>query len=270
MKRYRSGLILGSVYPALLLALYFLACPGPMTIDHGGAALAGELSVDPDAVEILRRTTDYLTGLEQFSVSAQTTFEDLLPSGHRVDYELSGKTVVSRPDKLRSERHGEQLDQVFFYDGKNLTLYNPADKVYATESVPGNIEDMFHFAYESLGISNPVSDLIYSNAFSLLMKDVYFAVSIGKEMIHGVRCDHLLFSRPDVDFQIWVADSGSPLPLKYVVTDTGTPQLLGITIVMQDWNTAPEVDDKMFTFVPSEGIEKISFMDAGTNSGSSH
>jgi len=81
-------------------------------------------------------------------------------------------------------------------------------------------------------------------------------------------CDHLLFSRPGVDFQVWVADTGRPLPRKYVVTDTTTPALLSVTTVMSDWNVVPAVGDARFTFVPPKGTKRITFMSLETSSGS--
>lgn len=152
--------------------------------------------VNPAATEILKRMTDHLGSLKRFSVETQNTFEDLLVSGHRVDSEISANVIVSRPDKLRAERKGDHVDQIFYYDGRTLTLYNPTDKVYAMVSVPATFEEMFTFIYESLGFGVPVSDLVYSDAFSLLMEDVYFSAVIGKTTINGVECSHLLFSRP--------------------------------------------------------------------------
>lgn len=94
-------------------------------------------AVDPAAAQILQRMTDYLGSLKQFSVHTQNTLEDLLDSGHRVDFDVSASVIVSRPNKLCAERRGDLIDQIFYYDGKALTLYNPADKVYATEPAPG-------------------------------------------------------------------------------------------------------------------------------------
>ena len=176
--------------------------------------------------------------------------------------------IISRPNRLRAERKGDLVDQIFYYDGKTLTLYNPADKVYATEPAPGTIEELLDFARETLGLMVPAADLIYRNAFPLLMQDVTFAAVVGKAVIGGVKCDHLLFSRPGVDFQVWVADAGQPLPYKYVVTDTGTPRLMSITTVMSDWNTAPAVDDARFSFEPPQGVKQIDFMPLETSSGS--
>jgi len=217
-------------------------------------------AVDPAATQILKRMTDYLGSLKQFSVHTQNTLEDELASGHRVDFEISASVIVSRPNKLRAERKGDVIDQIFYYDGKTLTLYNPSDRVYATEPAPGTIEGMLDFARASLGLDIPSGDLVYRNAFQLLMQDVTLAAVVGKTFIGGGKCDHLLFSRPGVDFQVWVADSGQPLPRKYVVTDTGIPRRLSISTVMSDWKVAPAVADAQFTFVPPQGAKGIIFM----------
>jgi hypothetical protein len=226
-------------------------------------------AVDPAATQTLKRMADYLAGLKQFSVHTQNTLEDLLDSGHRVDFDVSASVTVSRPDKLRAERRGGMVDQIFYYNGKTLTLYNPSDKVYATEPAPGTIEELLDYAREELGLLVPAADLVYSYAFPLLMQEVIFAKVIGKTFIGGVLCDHLLFSRPGVDFQVWVADGDQPLPLKYVVTDTETIGRMSITTVMSNWNVAPAVADNRFTFVPPRKVKQITFMPLETSSGSS-
>jgi hypothetical protein len=223
-------------------------------------ARAQSSAVDPTATQILLKMTDHLGSLKTFSVHTQNTLEDYLDSGHRVDLNVAADVIVSRPDKLLAERLGDRVDQAFFYDGKTLTLYNPSDKVYATVPVPGTIEEMFDVARESLGLIIPVADLVYRNAFPLLMQDVRLAMVVGKSFINGVKCDHLLFSRPGVDFQVWVADNGHPLPYKYIVTDTGNPARLSVSTVMSDWDTTPAVDKARFTFVPPKEAKTISFM----------
>jgi len=224
--------------------------------------------VDPTATRILQSMTDYLGSLQQFSVHTQNTLEDLLDSGQRIDVDISASIIISQPNKLRAERKGELLDQIFYYDGKTLTLYNPSAKVFATEPAPATIEEMLDYTRESLGLIIPAADLIYRNAYPLLMQGVTSATVVGKTVIDGAVCNHLAFSRPDVDFQVWVADGDQPLPCKYVVTDTSTPALISISTVMSDWNVAPAVTDASFTFAPPEGAMAITFMPLDASSGS--
>jgi hypothetical protein len=74
--------------------------------------------VDPAATQILKQMTDYLGSLQQFSVRTQNTLEDELDSVHRVDFDVSAKVTVSRPNKLHSERRGDPMDQIFYYDAR--------------------------------------------------------------------------------------------------------------------------------------------------------
>ena len=84
------------------------------------------------------------------------------------------------------------------------------------------MEKTIDFARETIGILLPAADLLYRNAFPLLSQDLKLAVVVGKAVIGGVRCDHLLFSRPGADFQVWIAEGAKPWPLRYTVTDTST------------------------------------------------
>jgi hypothetical protein len=63
-----------------------------------------------------------------------------------------------RPNKLRAERTGDLVNQVFVYDGKSLTLYNPQDKVQV--AAPDTLEGMLDFARTKLDIVAPASDLL--------------------------------------------------------------------------------------------------------------
>ena len=222
------------------------------------------ISVDIHHDHRLRRQVEPVETAGQLDdglvTATRNNLEDLLESGHRVDFQISADVTIRRPNKLHAERKGDQVDQTFYYDGQTLTLHNPSDRVYATEPAPGTIEEMLDYVRESLGLIVPVADLVYRNAFALLMQEVSMAVVIGKATIEGIRCDHLLFSRPGVDFQVWVADSGPPLPYKYIVTDTGLFSWMSISTVMSNWNTKPSLDDVRFTFVPPEDASLIGFM----------
>lgn len=227
-------------------------------------------AVAPAAVQILRRMSDYLENLKMVSVYTQSTVEDLDAAGHRVDSDISARSIIVRPDKILTERRGDLIDQDFYYDGKSLTLCNPSDKVYATVSAPATIDEMLHFTRDKLGFSITISDLVYTNFCFLLMNHVTYAAVVDKAFINGIKCDHLIFSRPGVEFQLWVAESEPPLPYKYVVTDTGTPALLSVSTVISQWNLKPDVSAGRFTFVPPPGYKPITFMPFASNSAAHH
>lgn len=223
-------------------------------------AATPEMANMPEAIAMLKKSLNYLGNLKTFRVDAQNNLEDLNENGMRVDFEISSSVVVQRPDKLFAERHGNEYNQIFYYNGQTLTQYNPSAKVYAQEKAPGTIEEMFHFARDTYGIGAPVSDLIYNNSYELLMYEVNYAVNLGSEMIGDVICQHLLFRKPGVDFQIWIADGKLPLPYKYVVTDTATPELLSFTCYMRNWDTSPKIPKDQFEFSMQSTSKKIPFI----------
>jgi hypothetical protein len=249
---------------ARLLVLATLVVAGAMP----GDARAQAVGVDPEAVRILQRTLDYVAGLLQFSVVTQNTVEEVLESGQKIQFDLSASVTVQRPNRLRAERHGDIIDQSWYYDGQTLTLYNASHNYYASVPAPGTIEAMLDFARESLGLIAPASDLLYRNAFPLMMQRVYSAIVVGKTVIGGVRCDHLAFSRPDVDFQIWVPDAGQPLPRKYVVTakeSFGQPDTM---VVMSQWDLTPKLTDALFSFLAPKDAKATDFLRLDASSAS--
>jgi hypothetical protein len=224
-----------------------------------GSASAEAAKVDPQATGLLKDATTYLGDQLQFSVDTRNTIEDLLPSGQRLDIEVVTSIVVRRPNKLRAMRN-DHAKQAFYYDGEDLTLHNPTDKVYATVPAPDTLAATLDFTRESLGFMIPATDLIYPGSFPLLMQFVTSASVIGKAMIDGVSCDHLAFSKPGVDFQIWIADNGKPLVHKYVVTDTAGPERLSVSTVMSNWEFGSAVVDAGFSFTEPPGDNAIEFI----------
>ena len=230
-----------------------------LSVSAYSQSAAEHKSVDAAAMGILRSMSEFIKGLKQFSVNVVNMREDVTRSGHRVDSEVSTMVTVKRPNRMRAKRNRHLLDQEMYYNGDSIVIYSPFKKIYTEVDAPGSIDEMLVFARETLGIAYPAADLIYKDPYPLLTKDVKAASVIGKEMVGGIRCDHLLFSLPGVDFQIWVADRGDRLPLKYIVTDTGTKQLLSIVAILSNWNLSPDVQDSDFKFDRPKEARNIPF-----------
>ena len=226
----------------------------------GARAQTSVPAIDSAAVRLLQRSMDYLGGVRQFTVHAENVVEDLLVSGQRVDYVVPSTVSVSRPDRLRVDRRGVRGRRIVYFDGSTVTVFDPVQNVYAKASLRGSLNGLFDFALDSLDLNIPVTDLLRPDVFPLLVQDITLARVIGREPIDGVMCVHLLFSRPHVDFQIWIPESGPPLPRRYIVTDTGTPALLSVVTTMRDWNLRAPLPASTFLFAPPKGAREIIFV----------
>ena len=58
-----------------------------------------------------------------------SAFDHVLPSGQKLQYSASEDVALQRPGGLYVEWNGDLGDRQFWYDGKSVTLYDPADSV---------------------------------------------------------------------------------------------------------------------------------------------
>ena len=117
---------------------------------------------------------------------------------------------------------------------------------------------MLNFARTSLDIVAPAGDLLQRNAYDILMTDVSSGFVVGKGIIEGVRCDHLAFRAPHVDWQIWIEDGARPLPRKLVITTRDVVNAPQFAVVVTRWDLQPKQTDGMFTFTPPRARRRSS------------
>lgn len=247
MKRIRKTALI-MVFAALVIA----GLPG--------SSSSRQARVEPEADQLLQEMSTYLTGLERFSIQTENSFEVIIDSGAKIQYDIASTLSVQRPNKLHAKRDGDLENQALFYDGKTLTLYTAGQNYYAVAKTPSTIEEALDFATQSLGLFAPGGDLIYKNSYDILMKDVVSGIYVGLSFVGGVKCHHLAFVGNEVDFQIWIEDGMRPLPRKFIITSkwiSGAPQF---TVLIRSWNVSPEFAEDMFVFVPPEDAQKIEFL----------
>jgi len=223
-------------------------------------ALAQPAGIAPEAKQILKASTDFLASQQQFTAETRNTLEIVLKSGQKIEFNSTGRQSVQRPNKLRAERTGDLVEQVFVYDGQSLTLSNPQQKIYAQVAAPGTLEEMLDFARTKLDIVAPAGDLVYKNAYDILMDGVTDGIVIGKAVIEGVLCDHLAFRAPQVDWQIWIQQGAQPLPRKIVITTLDLPNAPQFAVTVTQWNLKPTFDAQTFKFTPPAGAKQIDFL----------
>ena len=224
------------------------------------AAQAQSTGIAPEAKQILKASTDFLAGQQRFTADTRNTLEIVLKSGQKIEFNSTGHQFVQRPNKLRSERSGDLVEQVFVYDGKSLTLYQPQEKVYAKVAAPGTLEEMLDFARTKYDVVAPFGDMIFKNAYDILMDGVTDGIVVGKAVIEGVVCDHLAFRAVDVDWQIWIQEGAQPLPRRVVITTLDLPNAPQFSVTVTRWNLEPSFDAQTFTFTPQAGMKRIELL----------
>lgn len=245
------------LFAAIILAV-LISAPGAYRAEAGDHS-----AIDAKANEILLRMSDYMNTLAQFGFHAENSVDTLLTSGQKIQLGRLVDVSIRRPNRLRADIKGDIFYQQFYYDGKHITLYGKKVNYFATTKAPDKIESALSHAEQSFGLVAPVADLIYINSYDILMEDVESGGYVGLSTVLGVECHHLAFRAEETDWQIWIENSNTPLPRKFVITSkwiTGAPQFTALLI---NWDVSAQFADSRFTFTAPDGAEKIDFFPAG-------
>jgi hypothetical protein len=258
----RGGWIVAAffVLPTLIWVHSAAAQNGPTapnTTQPPGNTPAPAVSAQAD--QLLKQTAAYIGSAEQFTFHAEVTFDHVLPTGQKVQYSASEDVAVERPNGVYVEWSGDLGARQFWYDGKSVTVYDPATPFYASEAAPPDIDAMLNMVVARLGFSPPLSDLLYSDPYHAVRGNIQFGLYLGVTNVNGERCHDLAFVEKDIDWQIWI-DTGPQLtPCKLVITYITRPSQPQFSAVFSNWNFAPRIARPVFTPELPAGTEKIPF-----------
>jgi len=243
---------------------------GPGIASAGESQFTGRWGgpIDPDALQILKGMTDYLGDLQEFTLHTENTYEDVLATGQKIQFGFSTDIVVRRPNKIRAERIEGTAQELLIYDGANLFMREAKGEFFAVVDVPDNIDDFLHFARDELDLVPPAGDMVFSNAFELLTAGMTSGFVVGEEYVGGIRCHHLAFTTPVVDWQVWIADGDKPFPVRYVLTTRDDPAQPQFVTAISNWNSKPKIDGRTFEFTPPATATEIDFLRVGAGGGS--
>jgi hypothetical protein len=211
---------------------------------------------------ILKKMSEFLAQTERFSVAAREGYDVVQESGQKIEFGQVRKLTVSRPDRLRIEVERSSGEKgLVVFDGKDITVYLPNENVYASTSRPGTLDEAIKYVVGDLKVRVPLAMMLLSTLPSELDNRVASVDYVEKTTIADVPCDHLAVrTTGGVDFQVWIAQGGEPLPRRIVITyadEIGQPQFWAD---LSDWNLAPDISDGLFAFTPPNGAERIQFL----------
>jgi hypothetical protein len=212
-------------------------------------------AIAADAQSVLAAMSNYLGGLQSFSVEFDAVDEIVSPEGQKLQFFNFGEIAAQRPDKLYADRRGAAGGAEMFLDGKALTIY--AKEINAYLQLDASSIDATIDALHKVGFDAPGADLLASKPLDSATTDMTSGAHIGMTFIDGVEVHHLAFRGANVDWQLWVGAGDKPLPLRYVVTTkwfTGAPQY---TLRLRNWNTSPQIDAARFAFAPPQDAKKL-------------
>jgi hypothetical protein len=223
------------------------------------AASGAASVVAPAAERLLKELGAYIGSAEAFVFHADVSFDHVLPSGQKLQFSAVEEVVLERPNGLYVEWNGDLGARRFWYDGKSVTLYDPATPFYAGAAAPATIDAMLNELVPKLDFVPPLSDFLYRNPYATVRGNIQYGFDLGPNDVNGQTCRTLAFVGKDIDWQIWIANGPQPTPCKLVITYKNEPSQPQFTAVFGDWDFAPRIDKAVFTPELPPGTQKIPF-----------
>jgi hypothetical protein len=214
--------------------------------------------IEPAAMAALNGMGAYLRTLKVFQVEAQTTSEDVLVDGLKVQFAHTTNILARMPDRLLAQTDGDLRKRLYLYDGKNFTLFAMRAGYYATVPAPPTIVQLADVASKKYDVEIPLVDLFLWGGPHATTSQITVATDIGPADVGGITCEHYVFRQPGLDWQVWIQKGDFPLPKKMVLTTTTDEARPQHTSVLT-WNLAPSFNDAAFTFDPPADAHRIVF-----------
>ena len=242
----------------VLSSLFALVCTLPFQSTDGRAEPGAMQMVMPDAVTALERMGQHLKTLKQFTLTAETTSEDVLDDDEKV---MIGGVITYRvkiPDRLSLDIVTDKRERRYFYDGKTVTVYAPALKLYSTFAGADTIDKTIREAEDTYDVEVPLADLFYlgTKGRAADASNITSAFYVSDAKINGAVCAHYAYRTATAIFQVWIQKEGEPLPCKIVRDIPDDPARPQYTAVLT-WKTDETFREDTFSFHPPERVTKI-------------
>jgi len=213
-------------------------------------------AIDPKAAEILKKSCAAAAGLKQLGLHDEEGHDEMSPAGQKIQLSNHRKILVSRPNRLFADSHGDTAHRSFYYDGNYIWMYDKTEKTYATEPAPDTLDAMFDRLHETHGHSMPLADLLFSDPHKVLTERIEGGDYLGVHRVGEHPCHHLAFRQRNVDWQLWVDAGDQPLPRKLIITYRRSPGEPQFAAVLR-WDTDARPEDSAFKFEAPRDAKKI-------------
>jgi hypothetical protein len=192
-------------------------------------------ALEPKAIELLKATSARLAAAQTVSFTAVEIFEHPSRHGHPIAYATKSDVTLQRPDKLRVIIAGDGPASEFYYDGKVMMAYAPAENLLAVADAPPTIDATLDAAYRLAGIYFPFTDLIVADPYKDMAGGLKLAYYVGQShVIGGTTTDIVAYIDNGVFLQVWIGTEDK-LPRMVHATFLDDPERMRHQLELSNW-----------------------------------
>jgi hypothetical protein len=215
--------------------------------------------LEPKAIDILKATSARLAAAQTMRFTAVVSYENPSVLGPPLVYTTKSDVVVQRPDKLRVITSADGPPSEFYYDGKTMVAFSPAENLVAVADAPPTIDGALKAAYDSAAIYFPFTDLIVADPYKDIADGLKLAFYIGQsQVIGGTTTDMIAYVNDSVFVQAWIgAEDKLPRMLRAVYRND--PSQLRHQMELSNWWLDLSIPPDVFGSSRAQAATRIDF-----------
>lgn len=211
------------------------------------AAPAYKLVIEPKAMDLLKEMSAKLAAAKSMMFTATVGYEFPSKLGPPIAYTMRYDVTMQRPDKLKILVPGDGPASEFYYDGKTMMAYAPAEHLVAVADAPPTIDAALMAAHQKAAIFFPFTDLLVANPYTALTDGVILAFYIGPSVVvGGTKTEMLAWANKDMFLQIWIG-ADDKLPRRVRAVFAADPLQLRHELDLSNWQLDQAITPETFT-----------------------
>ncbi len=226
-------------------------------------------ALEPKAIALLKASSDRLAAAHTMAFTAVETYESPSRQGHPLVFANKFEVTLQRPDKLRVITPGDGPASEFYYNGKTMTAFAPAENLIAVTDAPPTIDAAMEANYHLSGTYFPFDDLIVADPYKDMSEGLKLAYYIGQSHIAGdigqshiagdATTDMVAYIDNGVFIQVWIgAEDKLPRVIHAIYLDD--PAQLRHNLLLSNWKLDLDVPGDAFAPPPNAaGAKRIPF-----------
>jgi len=177
-----------------------------------------KLILEPRALDLLKAMSARLAAAKSMSFTAIVGYEYPSKLGPPIVYTTRYDVTMQRPNMLRVLMLGDGPASEFYYDGKTMMAFAPAENLVAVADAPPTVDAALKAAYDKAAIFFPFTDLLVADPYMALANGAILAFTVGQSaIIGGTKTDMVAWASKDVFLQIWIgADDKLPRRIRAI------------------------------------------------------
>ena len=219
--------------------------------------------LEPRAVELLQAMSAKLGAAKSLSFTAVASYEYPSRLGPPIVYTMRYDVALQRPNQLKIVVPGDGPASEFYWDGKEMVAFAPAENLVAVASAPPTLEGALKQAFDTAAIYFPFTDLLLADPYAAISPGAVVAYVVGPSgIVGGVKTDMIVWANNDVFLQIWIGTEDK-LPRRIRAQFRDDPKKLRHDLELSNWQLDGAIAADTFSTTKAKAGMPMAFATPG-------